>query len=258
LHEEEQRFVSSQPLTFVVIFLLADGTLSLATGFAVGALDPSAPAYAPAIGGELGALFFSLVVLMRLGWIRKVGFNGPREWRDLRVLWLPALEVGVILVLGLSLSFSMQAVGITALFAILVGVTEESIYRGVVLQSLLPKGVRTAVVLSAVAFFLAHIGNLIQGQTIAALEGVLANALYAFLFGIGVAGIRIRTNTMWPGVTIHALTDFASLLAVGFGTATVSSAAPNPARVVLEVGVAAILAGYGLFLLRKEKQVRGS
>ncbi len=258
MHEEEEAFASSQPLTFAVIFLVVDGGLSLGTGLAIGALLPSAPAYVPEIGGELVGLVFALFVLMRLRWVRKVGFNGPREWRDLRVLWLPALEVGVLLVLGLSLPFSMQAVGITALFAILVGATEEAIYRGVVLQSLLAKGVRTAVILSGVAFFLAHVGNLLQPQTSASLEGVLVNALYAFLFGIGLGGIRIRTNTMWPGVTIHALTDYASLLVIGFGTTAVSSAGPNPARVVLELGLAAMLAGYGLFLVRGEKQVLDS
>jgi membrane protease YdiL (CAAX protease family) len=250
LREEEPGFISSQPLTFAVIVLLVDGALSLAAGLAVKALVPSAPVYVIAFGGELGALSFAIVVLMRLGWIRKVGFNSPREWRHMRVLWLPALEVGVLFALGLSLPFSMQSVGITALFAILVGATEESIYRGVVLQSLIPKGVRTAVILSAVAFFLAHLGNLLQAQTGASLGGVLANALYAFLFGIGLGGIRIRTNTLWPGVTIHALTDFPSLLAIGWGTNAISSAGPSPARVVLEVGLAVVLAGYGLLLLR--------
>jgi uncharacterized protein len=256
LHEEEAAFVSSQPLTFVAIFLLVDGALSLATGLAIGALVPSVPAYAAAFGGELVALFFALVVLMRLGWIRKVGFNGPREWRDLRILWLPALEVGVLLFLGLSLPFSMQSVGITALYATLVGATEESIYRGVVLQSLLAKGVRTAVILSAVAFFLAHLGNLFQAQTSANLEDVLVNALYAFLFGIGLGALRIRTNTMWLAVAIHALTDFPSLLAIGWGTKTISSAGPSPTRIVLEIGLASVLAGYGLFMLRRKKQIR--
>jgi membrane protease YdiL (CAAX protease family) len=257
LHEEEAAFVSSQPLTFAVIFLLAEGGLSLATGLAIGALVPSAPAYVPAFGGELVALSFALVVLVRLGWIRKVGFNGHREWRDLRVLWLHVLVVGALLVLGLGAPFSMQSFGITALFAILVGATEESVYRGVVLQALLPKGVRIAVVLSAVAFFLAHLGNLFQAQTGASLEGVLVNALYAFLFGVGLGAIRIRTNTMWPSIAIHALTDLPSLLAIGWATGAIGSASPSPVRAAVEVGLAAILAGYGLFLVRSEEQLRG-
>jgi uncharacterized protein len=228
--------------------------LFLASGFAIAALVPSAPGYATAVGSEAVALIFAFALLLKLGWISKVGFNRPREWRDLRVLWLPAMVVAVLFLLGLGSPFSLQSVIISVLVAILVGMSEESIFRGVMLQALLPKGVRTAVVLSAVGFSIVHLDNLVQANAHASVGGVFANALYAFLFGVGLAAVRIRTNTIWPAVTMHALTDVPSLLAIVGGTASISSGTPGVAGIVLEASLGAIVAGYGLFLLRGRRK----
>jgi len=242
-------------LTFAVIFLIAVNAMFLASGFAIAAFVPSAPGYATTVGSEAVALAFAFAVLMKLGWVGKAGFNRPRQWRDLRVLVLPAVVVTVLFLLGIGSPFSLQTATTSVLIAILVGVSEESIFRGVTLQALLPKGVRTAVVLSAIGFSLAHLDNLVQANSNASLEGALSNALYALLFGIGLGALRIRTNTIWPGVTLHALTDIPGLLAIVWGTASISSGNPSIAGIVVEIGLGAILAVYGLFLLREPKGV---
>jgi membrane protease YdiL (CAAX protease family) len=251
-------FVSKRPFEkprtrFVVIFLVVVELLFLGTGYAIAALVPSAPGYVVTLGSEVAILILAFGVLLKLGWVSKVGFNRRKKWRDMRVLILPAVVVIFIFLIGLGSPFSLQSLGIAVLAAIIVGMSEESVMRGVTLQALLPKGAKTAVVLTAVAFALLHLNNLIQAGSKANLEGVLANALYAFLFGIAVGAFRIRTNTIWPSVTFHALTDFPGLLAIVWGTTSISSTSPSIAGLVLETGLGALLAGYGLFLLRKKK-----
>ena len=253
LEKTKETFVSRRPLTFAIIFLVVVELLFLGSGYAIAALVPSAPGYGITLGSEVAILILAFAVLLKLGWVSKVGFNRPKEWRDMRVLWLPAIIVALIFLLGLGSPFSAQSLGIAVLAAIIVGMSEESVMRGVTLQALLPKGARTAVVLTAVAFALLHLNNLIQAGSKASLGGVLANALYAFLFGIAVGAFRIRTKTIWPSVTFHALTDFPGLLAIVWGTTSISSSTPSIAGIVLETGLGALLAGYGLFLIRKKR-----
>ena len=239
-------------------FLLAVELFFLGTGFAIVAVFPSAPGYAATIGSELAILIFSIVVLVKLGWIGKVGFNRPREWRNLRSLWLPAAIVAFIFVLGLGSSFSFETALIAISAAILVGFSEESVFRGVMLQSLLPSGVLRAVIVSALAFALLHLNNLFQAGSSSNPEAVLVNVAYAFLFGVAMASFRIATKTIWPAITFHTLTDIPGLLAIVWGTTSIGSSSPSPAGIVIEIGLGALMAWYGLRSLGRNMRIQRS
>ncbi len=112
-------------MTFSIIFLLSFDILFLGLSYAVRALASSIPVYALTDVSELGGLILSMFVLYNLGWFRKVGYNGRKEWRDLRVLW-----IGVFIVIFFLLGFgavigaiSTQLAIFLTLSAILVGLS---------------------------------------------------------------------------------------------------------------------------------------
>ena len=254
-----EKFALSRPLTFTFIFLVVVEILFLSSGYAFAAIVPSAPGYMVTLGSEALMLVFASIVILKLGWAGKIGFNPPREWRDLRVLWLPALiitGISVIAFLQPGHPFAFQYIVVAFLATILTGISEETIFRGITLQSLLPKGEMTAVMVSAAVFSILHFNNLIQAKTSATFEGVLATVLYAFLLGIGLGAYRIRTRTIWPDVAFHAIADFPAFLALALGTATINTANPTIAGILVVGGIGSVLACYGLFLIRRDPGVK--
>lgn len=168
-----------------------------------------------------------------LGWWRAVCFNGRREWRHLRLLALPAALVLLPVVGGVSLP-AAGALAILLVGYALTGFAEEAFVRGVLLRVLAPRGVLAAVLISSALFGAMHLSNLVfRGNP--ALVG--AQAFGAACFGVGYAALRLRTNTIWPLLVLHMLTDL-------FGR--IASLPAIPFFVTQDV----ILLAYGLYLVR--------
>jgi membrane protease YdiL (CAAX protease family) len=113
-------------------------------------------------------------------------------------------------------------------------VFEETLWRGVMLGMLRPTGVWRAALISSLLFGLGHLGN-------TALRGVsfliVLQAFGAALQGIGLAALRLRTNTIWPLIGIHALHDLFLQM----------STLPIP---LLEAFIETVICIYGIVLLR--------
>ena len=91
-----------------------------------------------------------------------------------------------------------------------------------------------AVLISSLLFGLGHLGNsVLRGIS----PIIAAQAFGAGVQGVGFAALRLRTNTIWPLIAIHALHD----LFLQMGTL------PIP---LVEVPIDTILLVYGIFLLR--------
>lgn len=178
-----------------------------------------------------------VAVLSALGWWRTVGYNHPREWRDLRLLWLPAVVILIPpLILGAN-SIDGGTLMVLLLGYLLTGITEEGIFRGLILHVLEPTGARRAAVISAVLFGAMHLVNLLIRANPAI---VLAQCVGAFCDGVGFAALRIRTNTLWPLIGLHMLHD----LLLKFTRLPV---------IPLDVAQVTVLMIYGFYLLRKRK-----
>jgi uncharacterized protein len=87
----------------------------------------------------------------------------------------------------------------------LTGFMEEGLMCGIVLRVLKPTGVTRSVVISSLLFGLMHIGNLLYRNPFI----VFAQMIGAFVHGIGLSAIRLRTNTIWFPVVLHGLHDLA-------------------------------------------------
>ena len=165
----------------------------------------------PALGGQ-GAAFVALLadtagivlLLSALGWWGEAGFNRPAAWRRLGLLWLPA---ALVLVLPFVAGIAAPAPATLAFLAVghaLTGFTEEAIWRGLVFRLLRPRGALGAIWLSATLFGALHLGNLVFRSNPAL---VFAQIIGAICFGLAYAALRLRTNTIWFLIPLHALHD---------------------------------------------------
>ena len=221
-----------RPVAAVVAIWLVD--VLLQSGF-----NLAAHAWTPAgLDADFVALCAATLVVVAamtaLGWWRVSGFNRPAAWRDLRVLALPAVVIIVLPFLGgIKAVDAGTAVFWTVAYA-LVGLHEEALHRGIMLHILRPSGAVRAVVLGGLLFGASHIANLLVRSSPAV---VFSQMIGAACFGIAFGALRLRTNTIWPLLVLHMLSD----LLLHFSNLPVI-----PLEVVKDV----ILLAYAVYLLR--------
>jgi membrane protease YdiL (CAAX protease family) len=163
----------------------------------------------------LGVLFGSIWMLIAITsnrWWPMVGVARPH---DVDLLWLPFLALVVYFALNVARgSFASPTTGLVALNTLLVGVSEELMFRGVLIEAALAKfSARIAVLLVAVVFGAMHSLNaLLTGDV-----GLgLGQAGIAMVFGLWATSLRVRTGSVLPLIAIHWGWDF--LLVVGIGS----------------------------------------
>ena len=190
---------------------------------------------------------FIAVVLTRLHWWRRVGFTPVRDWRA------PHLVIPLSLILALPI-VGLSAQGVMATTALVLTLQagfvlidifmEEVTYRGVILEALAGFRNDSRVTLSAILFGLSHLDNLFLPGTDEL--GVAYQIFEAALVGIFFAAIRLRMNTIWPVMIVHAAYNFMLVLAFGHAFPV----APTEPGFLVATVVNLCLAGVGIFLLR--------
>ena len=167
------------------------------------------------IAEVLLVLFWVCLPLYVLNWWSTPGFQMLLTW-PLHIRGYKALFLGLFLLIGLFpvllLAFSKTihqsaplTIVIVAVYCLLVGIAEEGLFRGLILNMLLPKGIWRAVIFSSLLFGSVHLLNVFVGFP---LNGVLQEMLSALGFGMFLAAVRLRTNSLRPGIIAHALWDF--------------------------------------------------
>ena len=199
----------------------------------------------------LAALFLLALVVWQQ-W-RDVGLNKLASGRSLLLTWLPVLYI--VAGLGLAVVFGLPPAGVLLwiLFnTFLVGLSEELMFRGVLLQALRRTvSIWPAVALTTLAFGAIHMLNVFMtGELRAALIQSAAAALSGLLF----IALRLRTGSLWPCIIVHGLWDFATftLAAARSGEAQASSGG-GPMTVMTFLPILLVLpnALYGLWLMRR-------
>ena len=233
-------FAERHPLWFVALLELAVIVVYLLVGTAAHFTRVSDEGVTGIATVVLSVLATGL--LSALGWWRMVGFRRAARARDL--LWFLPLLLPVLLslILGLDFRSGVQTVELL-LLTLLIGFSEETIYRGLMLQALKARGPWTAAIVTSVLFGLSHSLNLLSGKSG---TEILMQVGYALAIGLGFAAVALRTNLLWPLILIHALIDFTSFL----GRAELSPTW----NAVAGIGVTFAFMSYGLFLMRRGKQ----
>ena len=137
----------------------------------------------------------------------------------------------------------------------LIGLTEESMFRGVVGQTLLlhfgpsRTGVWKACLLSGALFGALHLTNLVSSAPL----GVLIQCCMAGGLGVLYGAIYFRTGNLWVVIALHALQDTAALVNTGLydGVASTSEVVSSYDPSML-VGLLFYLVP-ALFLLRRSR-----
>lgn len=150
----------------------------------------------------LTALTLGLIAL--LGWWGPAGFNRPAAWRSPGLLWLPAALTFVLPFVAGFRGAELPMAGVFAVAYLLVGLREEALFRGVVLRALERLGPMGAATPTSVLFGLTHLANLFFRESPGL---VLAQVVGAMTTGFGYAALRLRTNTLWPLIVLHAFED---------------------------------------------------
>lgn len=228
-------FFARRPVVSALLIFLVEMLIVVPLHLIIKALVPDAEEFITL--GIVSAITF--VFISALGWWRAIGFNRPAAWRNSGLLWLPAV---IACVLPFVLGFRPDELGSLGLFVaayLLVGLREEALWRGVVLRILRPLGPMPAVLLMAALFGLAHLSNLaVRGNPAI----VLSQVVGAFCFGVGMGALRLRTNSVWFLVLLHAVSDL---------TLHYTYVPAIPLEVVRDT----ILLVYGLYLLRGQHAV---
>jgi membrane protease YdiL (CAAX protease family) len=161
--------------------------------------------------GEILMALIAVMLISSLGWWSETGFTYGLTSQGLVVCLVPTLliilpRLGLpMLVKGVPVSVTVTAV----ILALLVGFVEEGFFRGLILRTLLPKGILLSTMLSSVLFACMHLTNLLHGFPWPYVVGQMLDA-----FGIGVlfAALRLRTGSIWPTLLLHAVYDVGGLI----------------------------------------------
>jgi membrane protease YdiL (CAAX protease family) len=233
--------MTARPVLTVIVIEVVLAALVILSALAMTNFFPRLPGYSvrglsQSLVLVLVMLAVLLVLLTAFGWWRLAGFTAPSQWRELRLYWLPVVLLLVPFVGGVRMP-PLSAIGLLVVAYAATAVFEEGLWRGVMLGLLRPIGVWRAVLISSLLFGLGHLSN-------TALRGVsfliVLQAFGAAIQGIGFAALRLRTNTIWPLIVIHALHDLFLQM----------STLPIP---LLEAFIETAICIYGIVLLRRLK-----
>jgi len=194
-----------------------------------------------------------VVLLWHLGWLEATGLARLGGWR----LWLSVLLplvymtlVGVHLYTG-DLRAGVpdrRLAGAVTLNMLAVGLLEETLFRGVVLQVLLSGwgdsrwSVAGSLVLSSLLFGLTHMLNLLAGK---AVREALEQGLSAFVSGLCYGVLVLWSGSIWPAVALHGAVNAVVNVKIA---SMVSYKEPAGANVRMALLMVPVL-GYALALL---------
>lgn len=203
-------------------------------------------------------LFYTIVavaIVAVLGWWREAGFVRLENWRDY-LFYIPPLGIAcLILSPGFSPSAFRDNFALPSIvFYFLLSAREEVFSRGLIQHALSKRGEIYAIFMSAVFFGLIHTSTFLLGR---AFPGdTILQVVRAIAFGVGFAGLRLRTRSIYPLILLHTLlniftfTTDASLADISwFSSSWYSALSPLLQRLVVFELPGYLLGLYGLCLI---------
>lgn len=164
-----------------------------------------------------------LVLIVVLSFKNAYIFKEEREktTTSLKLGW-PLLLISLMflilnIVLGIieGANFDIPTILNLATFCLLIGIVEEFLCRGWLLNEFLErfsdskKNIIFSIILSSIIFGFIHIFNIMTGQSLA---DTLVQVLSATIFGMCLGLIYYKTKNIWSVVLIHAIWDFCLML----------------------------------------------
>lgn len=183
-------------------------------------------------------------VVAALGWWKLAGITYRPSLRSLApyLSLIPLVITLPMLLVVAGMTTDTLTIIIVVGSSLLIGITEETLFRGVILRALLPNGVVRAALVSTALFTAAHLLNLMYGFNLTSLA--IQMAIAAFV-GFSFAALKLKTGTILPLIFVHALIDTVSSLT------TLGQLTPAVLAVFILIGLELVgTAVYGYRLLR--------
>jgi len=185
------------------------------------------------------------LILWKFDWWRMIGFQRFNK-KYILLLIIPVIPlIGNLFGTYNSIQFGFYIYYF--FMCALVGFVEEGMYRGLMLQALLKKGVWKAVIISSIVFSLSHIMNALAGWN---LGHVLLQLTYSFALGFGWAAFALRTRTIWPLMLIHFLIDFFSFIKSENIIKSLQSSQPDLNEIIYSIILSMIFIIYGIVVTK--------
>ncbi len=160
-----------------------------------------------------GCAFFLMAVIVTVYMKKKdrsmriFGF----KWLDIRkekvtLYYIPLLVIAAVqpIMGGFNLELSVSEIVLIFIFTMLVGYTEESIFRGIIRERLQSKGPIFYIVFSSIFFGVLHMANALNGSN---LIHILLQVLNALLIGLILALLIETTHNIVPLIAFHFMFD---------------------------------------------------
>ena len=181
---------------------------------------------------------------------KDVGLQAPQSAQSLFILWLPALYILLFLSLAASRGFpDDQVVVFILLNTLLVGVSEELMFRGVFFKGAYSRfSLWKAVWITSIVFGGMHVLNvIITGDFVSALW----QALQVTVIGVWFMAVRLYTGSILPAMFVHWLWDFSVFMAIyGVEEEVVSEVVVSAERFALFLLILPLFV-YSLVLIRR-------
>ncbi|CAN7431825.1 CPBP family intramembrane glutamic endopeptidase [Paenibacillus sp. LjRoot56] len=195
-----------------------------------------------------GCAFFVMAIAITMYMLRKgstmsiYGFK-RLTGRDTKAA-LYYIPLGIIVLIqpvigGLNSELSLGKVVLIVLFSLLVGYTEESIFRGIIWVKLREKGSLFYILFSSIFFGILHMANALNGRD---WLSILLQIINAFLIGLILALLIEMTARILPLIIFHFMFDALAQL-------TNSTTTDNEVFVVAVLNICYLL--YGTYLVVK-------
>ncbi|MCZ8150785.1 MAG: CPBP family intramembrane metalloprotease [Rhodobacteraceae bacterium] len=170
------------------------------------------------------ASLFLLATVLVMRWWREVGLAQGPQRGTLKVIWPWLLFLALFAVSALGAGMPPATVTLFILAnTMMVGWSEEVMFRGIILRGLFRSGgIWVAILGSSALFGAIHVLNVfLTGD----LRGAVIQAGAAFLSGIFLAAVRLRTGSLWTGIVLHGLWDAGTFFIAAGGAAAAGAAA---------------------------------
>lgn len=263
----------SKKHTIIFCILLAVGAVGLNNSFAFGIfnLKPPLPTNNAFlyIASQLIAIIFVFAIALLTGKLGQVGFSGKNFLKGVKLGW-PFMLGGLVTFtttflgsyVGMKKEVHMPALWEIIAFTVimfLVGVLEEVLHRGIILNSLLDKwkdksnGIMLSAIVSSVIFGAVHIVTWIIQPNMPIYT--LTQMIMATMGGILFSAIYIRSKNIWANIWAHTFIDWFTMIFTMFFPQAADAASYDitfgGALNYIMVNVPFLL--IGLFYLRKSK-----